>query len=125
MIKVVQQSDKPGVFDGLFRPGEDRERELEFQAHMTAFLRQEDVLGVAETDEHIRVALAGADQEAFMNKFGEKKVDKANRAWNHVSRLITYPPISSQIWAAGSPGEGWKISKKHYAPQTDAEKSRT
>ena len=35
-----------------------------FQAHMTAFLGQEDVLHVVETDEQVKVALAGADQEA-------------------------------------------------------------
>ena len=83
---------------------------------MTAFLRQKVVLDVAETDEHIiRVALAGADQDALMKEFGKETVDKANRDWSHVSRLIIYPPILSQIWAAGSPGEGCKIFKKHYA----------
>ena len=72
----------------------------------------------------MKAALAGANQEALMKEHGEEKVHKANRAWNHVSRRITYPSILSQIWAAGSPIEGWKIFKKHYVHQADAKKSR-
>ena len=91
-IGVDQQSDKPAVFDGFFRflrPGEDREqRVLAFQAHMTAFHGQEGVQIVVGTEEHIKVALAGADQEALMKEFGKKKVGKANRGWNHVCRQI-------------------------------------
>ena len=91
---------------------------------MTVFFREVGVRDVVKTDKHINVALAGADLKASMSGFGKEKVDKVNRAWNHVSHLITYPPILSQIWAAGSPREGWKIFKKHSAPQTNAEKSR-
>ena len=92
---------------------------------MTALPRQEGVLDVVETDEHMKAALAGANQEALMKEHGEAKVHKANRAWNHVSRRITHPSILSQIWAAGSPIERWKIFKKHYdVHQADAKKSR-
>ena len=58
---------------------------LAFQALVASVLRQEGLLDVVETDERIRVALSGADQEALIKEFGKEKVDKANRPWNHVS----------------------------------------
>ena len=49
----VQQSDKPAVFDGVFRLGGCRQQKvLVFQAHMATFLRQEDCLHVVETEVH-------------------------------------------------------------------------
>ena len=122
--KVVQQTE-PAVFTGVFKKGEDRQmRVMFFEAQMTALFRQEDCLEAVETTEHIRVGVKGADIQALKDEFGTVKVEKAERAWQYLLRLIQCSSILQSIVVAGSPSEGWSIFKKHYKPQADAEKSR-
>ena len=121
--KVVQQTE-PAVFTGVFKKGEDRQmRVMFFEAQMTALFRQEDCLEAVETTEHIRVGVKGADIQALKDEFGTVKVEKAERAWQYLLRLIQCSSILQSIVVAGSPSEGWSIFKKHYKPQADAEKS--
>ena len=90
---MVQQSE-PAVFDGVFKSGEDRQqRVLVFQAHMTAFLRQEDCLDVVESDGCIKVGLAGVDHEALKKQFRPEKMGKEGRARLYIMLLVNHMPI--------------------------------
>ena len=51
-------------FDGVFELGDNRQqRVMVFHPQLTAFVRQEDCLDVVESDEHVKVGLAGVDHE--------------------------------------------------------------
>lgn len=103
--RIVQQS-VPAIFDGVFKSGEDKQqRVMVFQAQMTAFLRQEGCLDVVESDEHIKVGMAGVDHGDLRNQFGAVKVAKAERVWLYIMRLIQHITNINQMLVAGSPSE--------------------
>ena len=106
-------AERTHCFDGVFESGGNRQqRVMVFHPQITAFVRQEDCLDVVESDEHIKVGLAGIHHEALKTQFGPEKVEKAGRAWLYIMQLIHHMPIINQIVVAGSPSEAWNVSRR-------------
>ena len=124
-FRISHSSIRPAVFGGSSKQGEDMlHKAMIFEGQMNALFWEAGCLGAVETTIPIKVGRPESSEAALNADFEEALVKKAATAWNVLVSQITHLPVLIQIFAAGSPDEGWSIFKKFYAPQSAAETAR-
>ncbi|CAN0105669.1 unnamed protein product [Ectocarpus sp. 12 AP-2014] len=113
---------------GVIEREEDvQTRFLVFKSTLLAIFAQEGLTDVVIREVPIRVGpstTGGDDLDSLREKFSEDLMERSTKAWNILISSITYMPILTQILAAGSPSEGWKIFCTYYERRAAREKSR-
>lgn len=101
-------------------------RFLVFKSTLLAIFAQEGLTDVVVREVPIRVGptTGGDDLDSLREQFSEYLIERSTKAWNILISSDSYMPILTQILAAGSPSEGWKIFCTYYERRAAREKSR-
>lgn len=107
----------------------EREEELQmrflvFKSTLLAIFAQEGLTDVVIREVPIKVGPTGDDLDSLRESFSADLIKRSTKAWNILISSITHMPILTQILAAGSPSEGWKIFCTYYERRAAREKSR-